>query len=335
MDRLTINQRTEIVKFYYASQSSVKETIIKFRKTYGRKNVPTRATVYRILRHFEEKGTVADSPKPGPSSFVTTSKNIEAVRVSVAKSPGTSIRRRSQELQISPNALWRILHKELHLFPYKVQLTQQLLPQDHLCRQEYAEKMLQLVNANHDFHEKILMSDEAHFHLNGYVNKQNCRFWSEDNPQIIHQSPLHPEKVTVWSAICSTGIIGPYFFEDENDETVTVTGERYRHMIQNFLIPELDSLGLVDMWFQQDGATSHTANATMKLLNNLFPGKVISKNGDVSYPPRSPDLTAPDFFLWGYLKTVFMLTNRKHSSNSNKIFERKLMQYRPTYAGVL
>ena len=112
MDRLTINQRT------------VKETIIKFRKTYGRKNVPTRATVYRI----EEKGAVADSPKPGPSSFVTTSKNIEAVRVSVATCPGTSIRRRSQELQISPNALWRILHKELHLFPYKVQLTQQLLP---------------------------------------------------------------------------------------------------------------------------------------------------------------------------------------------------------------
>ena len=48
--------------------------------------------------------------------------------------------------------------------------------------------------------------------------------------------------MTVWSAICSTGIIGLYFFEDENDKTVTVTGERYRHMIQNFLIHELDSL---------------------------------------------------------------------------------------------
>ena len=54
-----------------------------------------------------------------------------------------------------------------------------------------------------------------------------------------------------------------YFFEDENDETVTVTGERYRHMIQNFLISELDSLGLVDMWFQQDGATSHITKATI------------------------------------------------------------------------
>ena len=29
----------------------------------------------------------------------------------------------------------------------------------------------------------------------------------------------------------------------------------------------------------------------------------MSKNGDFEWPPRSPDLTAPDFFLWGYLKS--------------------------------
>ncbi|GFT11581.1 hypothetical protein TNCV_4356201 [Trichonephila clavipes] len=35
-----------------------------------------------------------------------------------------------------------------------------------------------------DFHKRILFSDEAHFWLNGYVNKQNCRIWSETNPQV-------------------------------------------------------------------------------------------------------------------------------------------------------
>ena len=99
----------------------------------------------------------------------------------------------------------------MHFFPYKIQLTRQLNLQDHSCHQEYAKKMLQLVNDNPDFHEKILISDEAHFHLNGYVNKQNCRFWSEENPRIIHESPLHPEKVIVWSDICSTGIIDRTF----------------------------------------------------------------------------------------------------------------------------
>ena len=83
----------------------MKTTIIKFRKAYMQKNVPTRPTVYRKLRHFEEKDTVADTPKSGTSCIVTISKNIEAVRVSVSKSSSISIRCRSQELQISPNAL--------------------------------------------------------------------------------------------------------------------------------------------------------------------------------------------------------------------------------------
>ena len=56
------------------------------------------------------------------------------------------------------------------------------------------------------------------------------------------------------------------------------------------------------MWFQQDGATSHTARATMRILRDAFPGRIMSKSGYVDRPPRSPDLTAPDYFLWGCLK---------------------------------
>ncbi|CAH2108547.1 unnamed protein product [Euphydryas editha] len=60
----------------------------------------------------------------------------------------------------------------------------------------------------------IFFSDEAHFHINGHVNKQNCRYWSSENPKTKHQRPLHSPKVTVWAAISANGIIGPYFFED-------------------------------------------------------------------------------------------------------------------------
>ncbi|GFU08131.1 uncharacterized protein TNCV_1277921 [Trichonephila clavipes] len=62
-----------------------------------------------------------------------------------------------------------------------------------------------------DFHKRILFSDEAHFWLNGYANKQNCRIWSEANPQVYVETPLHPEKLTVWCALWAGGIIGPYF----------------------------------------------------------------------------------------------------------------------------
>ncbi|GFU92322.1 hypothetical protein TNCV_1339031 [Trichonephila clavipes] len=58
-----------------------------------------------------------------------------------------------------------------------------------------------------DFHKRILFSDEAQFWLNGYVNKQNCRIWSEANPQVHVETPLHPEKLTVWCALWAGGIL--------------------------------------------------------------------------------------------------------------------------------
>ncbi|GFX97878.1 putative transposable element [Trichonephila clavipes] len=49
--------------------------------------------------------------------------------------------------------------------------------------------------------------DGVHFWLNGYVNKQNCCIWSETNPQVNVETPLHPEKLTVWCALWAGGIL--------------------------------------------------------------------------------------------------------------------------------
>lgn len=56
------------------------------------------------------------------------------------------------------------------------------------------------------------------------------------------------------------------------------------------------------MWFQQDGATPHTAGCVLQRLDNLFGDQYISYRTANVWPPRSPDLNPLDFFLWGYLK---------------------------------
>src|SRR5215469_12220597 len=78
-----------------------------------------------------------------------------------------------------------------------------------------------------------------------------------------------------------------------------------REMLRNFLRPQLRSLrvNMEEMWFQQDGATAHTARASMTVVRQMFPQHVVSRFGDAPWPPRSPDLSACDFFLWGYLKS--------------------------------
>ncbi|GFV71521.1 putative transposable element [Trichonephila clavipes] len=149
---------------------------------------------------------------------------------------------------------------------------------DHQARRRFVERAQNEIAVVPDFHTRILFSDEAHFWLNGYVNKQNCRIWSETNPQVYVETPLHPEKLTVWCALWAGRIIGPYFFK--NDE------------------------GHNELWFQQDGATYHTACATIDLLKELFGDRLISRFGPVNWPPRSCDLTPLDYFLWGYVKSL-------------------------------
>ncbi|GFU01615.1 uncharacterized protein TNCV_1521611 [Trichonephila clavipes] len=78
---------------------------------------------------------------------------------------------------------------------------------DHQARRRFVEWAQNEITVVPDFHKRILFSDEAHFWLNGYVNKQNCHIWSEANPQVYVETPLHPEKLTVWCALWAGGIL--------------------------------------------------------------------------------------------------------------------------------
>jgi hypothetical protein len=84
----------------------------------------------------------------------------------------------------------------------------------------------------------------------------------------------------------------------------TVNAEAYQELIQQFIaLLQVDER---NCWFQQDSATSHTAASTMEILHECFAENVISKG---VWPPRSPDPTSPDFFLWRYLKDAVYRSN--------------------------
>ncbi|GFU41228.1 uncharacterized protein TNCV_1848171 [Trichonephila clavipes] len=78
---------------------------------------------------------------------------------------------------------------------------------DHQARRRFVQWAQNEIAVVPHFHKRILFSDEAHFWLNGYVNKQICRIWSEANPQVYVETPLHPEKLTVWCALWAGGIL--------------------------------------------------------------------------------------------------------------------------------
>jgi hypothetical protein len=96
------------------------------------------------------------------------------------------------------------------MHPYKMMITQALSERDLETRRAVCEDILQNIPAGN----VLIASDEAHFHLSGIVNKHNYRYWTVENPQELHQRPLHSPYVIVWCAVSDFGVLDPYFFEE-------------------------------------------------------------------------------------------------------------------------
>ena len=288
----------------------------------NKKDAPSRRVIQTAVKNFRETGCV--KKKKCRKRTVRIPENIEAISEKIDSNPTKSLRKLSQEVNLSYGSTRRIMRYDLSLFPYKIQVGHKLLPSDAIKRKEFCKWFLEKCKDNR-FLSHLVMSDEAHFYLDGVVNKQNCRIWASENPEVYTEHGPHGPRVTVWCGVTMRGIIGPYFFEDDNGLTVNVNGERYRYMLEHFVIPKLTELKLSrGVWFQQDGATCHTSILSMAFLCNKFKGRLISKKGDVPWPPRSPDLTVPDFYLWGHLKGLVYKDNPKNTNELKRAINREI-----------
>jgi hypothetical protein len=141
---------------------------------------------------------------------------------------------------------------------------------------------------------------------------------------------LNCEKVTVWAALSSRGIIGPLFFKDTEGKAVTVNSERYLKLMKCKFLPALRRKveNLDDVWFQQDGATPHTAARVLQWLDNTFGDQYISYRIANVWPPHSPDLNPLGFFLWGFLKdSVFSFPSNDRESKRGNYTRNKINIY--------
>lgn len=299
MEHWTNAQRAFAVKAFYENADSVVRTQRAFRREFNlppRAPVPSRKAILLWVSNFEtllarQRREDVVIKKYGPQRTL-----IVCVKA-LGRSPRKSARRHSAQLGLSNRSVRRILKNDLHYHPYKIQVVQVLNPNDFNTRIRFCQAMLTVIDGNGERVQNLWMSDEAPFHLCGYVNKQNFRYWSANDPHELLEKPLHSEKVTVWCAMSSRAIVGPYFFEDDNGRTVRVNSERYADMLATFGLPGIDRYDSDgETLFQQDGATSYTANVSMDFLRLAFPGRLISRNGDIPWPDitYNTDITSRD-----------------------------------------
>ncbi len=285
-------KRIFLLKMFYKN-----ERIIAIQRAFCAKfntrSPPNHKVIKNIVSVFEKTGSVSPIP---PKHKAPSQKREEAkikLETMVTEFPSLSIRKAASAVGVSPTLIYHVLHDDMHLKPYKYQTWHKLEVHDHEPRLKFAQWFLAKPPATKNF---FIFSDEAYFSLTLPVNKQNNRTWADSNPYNGIELPLHDKKVLVWCAISAERIFGPYFFSE------SVNQYNYLEMIQTFFWQKLlDTASYKKYYFQQDGATPHTANSVQDWLKSKFSGKFLDKK---MWPPRSPDLNPCDFYLWGHLKST-------------------------------
>lgn len=148
MEQYTPQQRAVIVQFYIQNMFSIVKTQRAYRAKYGVRTAPSDHTIRRLHKKFIATGNLGNASHQGRRRPRRSDENIEAVQVSDQTSPTTSGRRRSSQLEIPRTSLRRIINFDLKLFPYKIQVTNRLLPIDKPRRVDYANFAVNMAQTN-------------------------------------------------------------------------------------------------------------------------------------------------------------------------------------------
>ncbi|KAJ8952614.1 hypothetical protein NQ318_004161 [Aromia moschata] len=150
----------------------------------------SQSTVSRIERKYRELGHVRDAPRQGRPKI---NENVQQdVILSALENPHCTVRQVSRDLNIGKSSVSNIF-KKVKYHPYRVRLIHELAEDDFDRRTEFCEYMMDHNNQNN-----------GNVFLNGHVNRQNTRYWSQENPHWMQEyHTQHPQKVNVWAGVPS------------------------------------------------------------------------------------------------------------------------------------
>ncbi|GFY06113.1 hypothetical protein TNCV_3107921 [Trichonephila clavipes] len=133
----------------------------------------------KLKRHFETLHVAVHTPND------TVSRRIDDIAEDVEQQLFGKLRDKLFSIQLNEAT---DSNKDAHFIACRVIYSLYGLAihqNDHQARRRFVKWAQNEIAAVPDFHKRILFSDEAHFWLNGYINKKNCRIWSEANPKVL------------------------------------------------------------------------------------------------------------------------------------------------------
>lgn len=290
-----------MVMIFAETRRNAAEAAREFHRRFPNARPPSRKYISRLVCRLRMTGSLLPAGRTTGRQKLLEDQKIDILGYFAAY-PRASIRAVSAELDVPRSSIWRLLRSS-NLHPYSISNHQALLPTDCQRRLDFCNWALIQLESNPGFLRNIIWTDECKFSQDGPINHHNDHYWSDGN-QFVIQQRHHQQRfsVNVWCGIFNQKLIGPVMYAQN------LTGELYHEIILAGAVTDfIDTVPLAvrqHVWYQQDGAPPHRRQIVTSWLNREFQNQWIGLLGPVAWPPRSPDLSPLDFYLWGRLQDL-------------------------------
>ncbi|CAF3476932.1 unnamed protein product [Rotaria socialis] len=240
---------------------------------------------------IRENGSIKLSTSPGRARTIRTEEPIKKVKNHLNRKEKVTSRKLAAVLNISRTSVHRRLKDDLLLQSYK-KIVEPLLTDEHKEKRKTFSIWVRTRFRKEDT-IKILFSDEKLFDIDGIYNSQNDRIWAvrraeADKMDGVKQNRKFPQKVMVWLAVFSKGVLAIVIFDEG-----TIDHDRYiREVLPVALKYRNDILG-TDWSFQQDSGKPNIHHLTLQWCSDNF-SSFIDKD---HWPTNSPDLNPLDYLI--------------------------------------
>ena len=263
-----------------------------------------------LLKKIDKTDDVKRRKRSGrPNSSRRTENNINAVKELISSQedkPGTHATPNeiSKIMDIPRTSIRRIIVEDLKLQPFKKIKAHRIDTRTKEKRIERCSNLLRVFTKQ--VLETAFFSDEKIFkvthHPTAKCPKRShlcCECLQEvynRKQTLVRGTSGFPMSLMVFVAVSKVGKSSVFFVEPG----AKVNGAYYREKLLASMIPEMDRLtGYQPYVSMQDGARSHTANETVRFLNQQLYLTLLQPN---MWPPNSPDLNPVDYCVWSALE---------------------------------
>jgi hypothetical protein len=150
----------------------------------------------KLLKIFRETGSLLDKNRNRQKSVLTPG-TLQDIQTAITRSPHKSLRTLSAQTGISLGSAHTTVRKMLKFYPCRMQVFHELISGEYAKRVNYCRWFKNLIRGNTGVLDQVIFTEEAWFHLSGYVNSQNYRTWRTETPHNYTETALHPQNIGV------------------------------------------------------------------------------------------------------------------------------------------